>query len=103
MKKREKLIKNWRPISLFNTDAKLISKALPKRIEKLLSSVISPNQTTHLEKWFLSEGGRLISDIMEVTNTLKNNLALDIKKVFNSVNYLFIFHVLQKLDLGRIL
>ena len=40
-----RLIKNWRPISLLNTDVKLTSKALAKRIKKLLSSLILPNKT----------------------------------------------------------
>ena len=44
-----RLIKNWRSIFLFNTGVKLISKALAKRIKKLLSSLISPNRTAYLE------------------------------------------------------
>ena len=44
-----RLIKNWRSIFLLNTGVKLISKALAKRIEKLLSSLISPNRTAYLE------------------------------------------------------
>ena len=40
-----RLNKNWRPISLLNTDVKLTSKALAKRIKKLLSSLILPNKT----------------------------------------------------------
>ena len=34
-------------------------------------NLISPNQTAHLENRFLSEGGRLMSDILEVKNILK--------------------------------
>ena len=44
-----RLIKNWRSIFLLNTGVKLISKALAKRIKKLLSSLISPNRTAYLE------------------------------------------------------
>ena len=67
-----RLIKNWRSIFLLTTGVKLISKALAKRIKKLLSSLISPNRTAYLENWFISERGRLVSDILEETNNLKS-------------------------------
>ena len=56
---------NWRPISILITDVKLISKALTKTIKKLLSSLISPNQTTYLENRFISERGWLKYDILK--------------------------------------
>ena len=37
-------MKNWRPISLVNVDAKLASKTLAKRLEKVLPEVIHFNQ-----------------------------------------------------------
>ena len=46
----KRLIKNWRPISLLNIDAKLISKVLAKRIKKHLPSLISSNQTAYVVK-----------------------------------------------------
>ena len=67
----ERLIKNWRPISLLNIDANLFAKVLAKRIEKRLSSLISSNQTAYVDKRFISEGGRLISEILEITDLLK--------------------------------
>ena len=69
----KKLIKNWRPISLLNTDIKLISKALAKRIKKLLSSLILLNQIAYLENRFISEESQLIADILKITNILKTN------------------------------
>ena len=45
--KDKKLIKNWRPISLLNVDAKLISKVLAERLRKVLTSLISKNQTAY--------------------------------------------------------
>ena len=37
-------MKNWRPISLVNVDAKLGSKTLAKRLAKVLPEVIHFNQ-----------------------------------------------------------
>ena len=66
--KAKRLIKNWMPISLLNIDAKLISKVLTKRNKKHLTSLTSSNQTAYMDKRFISEGGRLSSDILEITD-----------------------------------
>ena len=38
-------IKNWRPVALLNTDYKLFTKVLAKRLENHISSVIHPDQS----------------------------------------------------------
>ena len=38
------MTKNWRPISLINVDAKIASKTLAKRLEKVLPEIIHSNQ-----------------------------------------------------------
>ena len=94
----KRLIKNWRPIVLLNTDAKLISKILGKRIRKHLPSLISSNQTAYLDKRFISKGGRLISDILEITDLLKIKsllVTVDIEKAFYSVDHQFLINVLK--------
>ena len=66
-KDKDKLkIKNWRPISLLNVDLKIVSKALAKRIKDVLPSIIGSEQTAYVKNRFIGEGGRLISDILEV-------------------------------------
>ena len=42
--KDRSLLENWRPISLVNVDAKIISKVLATRIKKVLPSIIHHNQ-----------------------------------------------------------
>ena len=37
----KRLLKNWRPISLINVDAKIASKALDLRIRKVLGSLVN--------------------------------------------------------------
>ena len=44
----KKLIKNWRPISSMNVDSKIASKALAKRMKKVLSSIIKSDQTAYV-------------------------------------------------------
>ena len=69
--KDERLIQNWRPISLLNVEAKIISKTLSKRLKNVLPSLISDNQSTYVEGSFISEGGRLILDVLQTTDALK--------------------------------
>ena len=41
--KDRSLIKNWRPISLVNVDAKIMSKVIATRIKNVLPSIIYDN------------------------------------------------------------
>ena len=65
------MLKNWRPISLINVDLKIISKAFASRLKTVLSSIISSEQIAYIKKQSIGESGRLISDILSVTNNLK--------------------------------
>ena len=66
----KKFIKVWRPIFLLNVDVKLISKVLSTQIKNLLPNLISNNQNVYVPNRFISEGGRLISNILETINIL---------------------------------
>ena len=83
----KKLIKNWRPISLLSIDTKLFSKELAERLKKVLPSLISRNQTAYVKERFISEGSRLISDVLEISDNLKIKGVL---MTIDSVNHLFL-------------
>ena len=53
-------IKNWRPISLVNVDAKIVSKAIVARIKKVLPSIIYHVQTGYVNDRFIGETVRSI-------------------------------------------
>ena len=100
----KRFIKNWRPISLLNVDTKIISKVLSGRIKEVLPSLISSNQTAYVDGRIISESGRLISDILEITDLSKLNgilLTIDIEKAFDSVNHAFLISVLEKYGFGK--
>ena len=42
------LISNWRPITLLNVDYKIISKIFASRLKKVLSNLISSQQTVYV-------------------------------------------------------
>ena len=82
----------------------MVSKVLAEHLKTALPSLISSNQTAYLNGRFISEGGRLISDIFEVSNFLKLKgllLTVDIEKAFNSVNHNFLLKVIEIYDFSH--
>ena len=63
-------LKNWRAITLLNVDHKIASKAIAKRIEPMLPSLIHPDQTGFVKGRYGGENIRLITDVMEQTRKL---------------------------------
>ena len=66
----KRFIKNCRPISLLNVDMKLIWKVLASRLKSVNSTRVNENQVAYVNNRFISESGRLISDVLEITNSL---------------------------------
>ena len=93
-----------RPISLLNLDTKLVSKVLAEGQKTALRSLIPSNQTAYLYVRFTREGGRLISDIFEISDLLKSKgllLTADIEKAFGSANQNFLLKVLENYDFNH--
>ena len=102
--KDKRFIKNWRPISLLNVDYKIISKALASRVKKVLPNLISPQQTAYVENRFIGESGRLIADIIEITDVINKEgllVTMDIEKAFDSLDHTFVISVLKKFGFGN--
>ena len=102
--KDQRFIKNWRPISLLNVNYKIISKALASRLKKVLPNLISPQQTAYVEKRFIGESGRLIADIIEITDVINKEgflVTMDIEKAFDSLGHTFVVSVLKNFGFGN--
>ena len=102
--KDKRFIKNWRPISLLNVDYKIISKARASRLKQVLPNLISPQQTAYIENRFIGENGRLIADIIEITDALNKEgflVTMDIEKDFDSLDHSFVISVLRKFGFGN--
>ena len=96
-------LKNWRPISLLNVDYKLLSKVLAKRIEQLLPKLIHTDQTGFISGRYIGQNIRLLSDIMEFSDTKKFQgifLFVDFEKAFDSLEWNFILKSLEAFNFG---
>ena len=60
-------------------------------------------QTAYVQNRFISETGRLISDILVITDTLNLKdylVTIDIEKNFDSLNHSFLMAVPKKIGFG---
>ena len=92
--KDKRNISNWRPISLINVDVKIGSKAIAKRLECVLPSIIHFNQCAYVKGRTIFDAVRTVEDILEYTERFKMNerlIAIDFKKAFDSVSREFLF------------
>ena len=79
-------------------DYKIISKALASRFKKVLPNLISPQQTTYVKNRFIGESGRLIADIIEITDVLNEEgflVIMYIESSFDSLDHSFVNFVLK--------
>ena len=82
---------------------KIISKVLSTRIKNVLPFLISSNETAYVKNRFIGESGKVISDILEIANTLALEgflVTMDIGKAFDSVNHSFFLQILRKFGFG---
>ena len=102
----KRFIKKWLLISLLNVDMKLITKVLASRLTSVISTIVNENQVAYINNRFISESGRLISDVLEITKSLdikKLLMTVDIEQAFDPINHSFLMYALKKLVLVTIL
>jgi hypothetical protein len=101
--KDPRFLKNWRPISLLNTDYKIITKLLANRIKKVLPTVINPDQVAYLKQRFIGQNIRTIFDILGYTKLMdkKGIIAfLDFEKAFDTIKWSVIYDALTLFNIG---
>jgi hypothetical protein len=93
------LLKNWRPLSLIDSDAKLVTKLLANRFNKVLHLLINPYQTGFMPNRLTSDNGWLNQTLMAHIQE-KDLLApcvavlLDQEKAYDLVHPEYLRHLL---------
>ena len=91
-------LENWRPISLLNYDYKIAASALVKRLQGVISDLISHDQVGYIKGRSLAENIRLIEDVFYyVQNYSSKGIALlsDFKKAFDCLSWDFLNECLR--------
>ena len=68
-----------------------------------MPNLVSKNQSLYVNNRFISDVGRLISDILELTDSLQIGsllTAIDVEKAFDCVNHFFLTSVLKRHSFG---
>ena len=97
-------IKNYRPISLTNTDYKILAHILANRLHQVLHKIISTDQTGYIKTRYIGTNIRKILDTAEYLTKNDSSgifLFLDFEKAFDTVEWPFLFKVLGKLNFGK--
>ena len=99
-------LKNWRPISLLNTDYKILAHTMANRLQKVIPKIISKDQNAYIKGRFIGYNIRTILDVIETSSTekLKSIIAfLDFEKAFDKLSWSFINKCLDAFGFGMII
>ena len=96
-------MKNWRPISLTNSDYKLLAKCLALRMNTVIHSLIKPDQVGYVKGRQSSTHLRLIDDVIDQMN--KNNkpgllATIDMFHAFDCISKEFMIKTFKKFGFG---
>jgi exonuclease III len=97
------MVKDFRPISLVHSFAKLVTKILANRLAGRLNDMVSPNQSAFIKKRFIQDNFMMVQQTVKYLHSQKQPrilLKLDITKAFDSVSWPFLLEVLRKLGFG---
>ena len=67
-------------------------------------TIVNENQVVYVNNRFISESGRLTSDVLEISNSLDIEgllMIVDIEKAFDSINDSVLMCVLKKFGFGN--
>ena len=89
---------------MLDVDTKILSKAISNKLKAVLPTLISSQQTAFVKNRFIGESGRLMSDIIEISDWFNIEgflVIMDIEKAFVTLDHDFLSSVLRKFGFGK--
>ena len=97
-------LNNWRPISLTNSDYKLLAKCLARRLCCVIDDLVDGDQVGYIRGRRVSSLLRLVDDVIEKLNTTNKPgllVTLDFFHAFDCISKDFIFLAFSKFGFGK--
>jgi len=91
-------LKNWRPISLINTDAKVFTRLLNARLMPYFTKCISSSQLGFMPGRFIADHGLTVNSIKMIAHHHRSSsigLLLDQEKAYDRIHPIYLRHVLN--------
>ena len=101
-KNDHRMLKNWRPVSLLNTDYKILSKILANRLREVISKILPTSQKCGAPNRQMSEIMLTIDSICEMVDKDGEGalMCLDQEKAFDRVNHTYLFKILETMGMN---
>jgi hypothetical protein len=96
--------KDFRPISLVHSFAKLFSKMVANRLRPRLGELVSMNQSAFIKKRSLHDNFVMVRKVARKINMRRNTgvlIKLDLARAFDSISWSFLFEVLRRMGFGE--
>ncbi len=103
-KKGDKKIKNYRPLTMLNTDLKILSKVLANRLKEVMPKIIKTNQAYGVKGRDIADTTISVKDIISYIKEKKLDgyiISLDFEKAFDRVEHQFLFGILKTFRFGE--
>ena len=94
---------NWRPISLTNSDYKLIAKILACRLKTVINSIIHESQFAFMKGRYMADMLRELDDIVEYEKYMNRGsiiLSIDYSKAFDTLSIASVIKALKHFGFG---
>ena len=94
---------SYRAIALLNTDQKILTKILSRRLSSVISKLIHYDQTGFIPKRYSSHNLRRLFNVLYSKRKRDMDLAvisLDAEKAFDQVEWSYLFNIMEKFKLG---
>ena len=93
--------KDYRPISMVGCAYKIIAKLMARRLQKVMNSLIGPQQSSFIKGRQILDGALIASEIIDSCKKSKTEammMKLDFHKAFDSVSWKYLDWVLEQMN-----